>query len=248
MGGSGRPPGPAYLTPAGLAPRGLRYVTTTRFCPGLGAPTDAASPFGPEARRALAPAGLDLDRVAWARQVHGADVARVAAPGGFAGAADVLATAERGQPLAIFTADCLAVVLWDPAAPALAAAHVGWRGAVRGALPAAVAAVTALGARPERLAAVVGPSIGPCCYEVDEPVIAAFAAAHPSCWTHWAVPGRPGHWMLDLWRTAADVLEQAGVAPSRVENPRLCTACRPDLLYSYRRGHRGRLVTIAALE
>jgi len=53
--------------------------------------------------------------------------------------------------------------------------------------------------------------------------------------------------MLDLWRANEDLLAEAGVDPRAIENPRLCTACHPELLYSYRKGNRGRLVTVAAL-
>ena len=93
----------------------------------------------------------------------------------------------------------------------------------------------------------IGPSIGPCCYEVDEPVVARFRAAYPGDWGRWMRPGRPDHWMLDLWQANEDLLAGAGVSPGAIENARLCTACHPDLFYSYRRGDRGRLVTIAGL-
>ena len=58
---------------------------------------------------------------------------------------------------------------------------------------------------------------------------------------------RDGHVMLDLWAANEALLGEAGVEPAQIENPRLCTACHPDLLYSYRKGNRGRLVTVAAL-
>lgn len=189
-----------------------------------------------------------MDGVAWGRQVHRADVARVGAAGGFAGDVDALVTRVPGVPLAIFTADCLAIVLVDVEAPALAVAHVGWRGTVRGAAQAAAAAVIAAGARSERIRAAISPSIGPCCYEVDAPVIDAFTAAYPGRWRSWVTPtGDAAHVMLDLWAANAALLEQAGVDPGRIENPRLCTACRVDTFYSYRKGNRGRLATIAAL-
>ncbi len=156
-------------------------------------------------------------------------------------------TAEREVPLAIFTADCLALTLWDADARVLAVAHSGWRGTARGAVQAAVAAACAVGAEAPRLRGAISPSIGPCCYEVDAPVIEAFGAAYPGSWERWVRPVRPGHWMLDLWTAAEDLLERAGVARAGVENPRLCTACHPELLYSYRKGHRGRLATLAAL-
>jgi hypothetical protein len=150
-------------------------------------------------------------------------------------------------PLAIFTADCLAITLWDEQAGALSVGHVGWRGTVKGAPQAAVRALVGLGARVARLRVAIAPAIGPCCYEVDGPVMSDFEDAYPARWEAWTRPSRPGHVMLDLWAANEALLREAGVDPARIENPRLCTACHPDLLYSYRKGNRGRLVTVAAL-
>jgi hypothetical protein len=195
----------------------------------------------------LADAGLDLGRVSYARQVHGAEAGRAPEGGGFAGLVDILTTTERGVPLAIFTADCLAIVLYDPVARVLGLAHVGWRGTVRGAAQAAVRSVCEQGGLASRLRIAIAPSIGPCCYEVDEPVTAEFARAFGGRWTAWGAPARNGHVMLDLWAANEALLREAGVAPASIDNPRLCTACHPELLYSYRKGNRGRLVTLAAL-
>jgi purine-nucleoside/S-methyl-5'-thioadenosine phosphorylase / adenosine deaminase len=126
-------------------------------------------------------------------------------------------------------------------------AHVGWRGTASGGAAATVAALADAGGRPERMRVAIGPAIGPCCYEVDEPVVARLRDAYARQWERWLRPGRPGHWMLDLWRANEDCLEAEGVPRASIENARLCTACRPELFYSYRRGERGRLVTIAAL-
>lgn len=238
----------AYFTFPSLAELGLPHATTTRHFADIGPVLGSTSPFDGAAGDVLVRAGLRMERVAWARQVHGAEVARVGADGGFAGHVDGLVTTSPGVPLAVFTADCLAIVLADLEAPALAVAHVGWRGTVRGAAQAAVAAVLAAGARPERLHVAISPSIGPCCYEIDGPVVDAFAAAYPERWRPWMIPtARAGHWMLDLWAANAALLEGAGVDPARIDNPRVCTACHADTLYSYRRGSRGRLATIAAL-
>lgn len=237
---------PRYLTFASLTKAGLPHVTTTRHCPGVTSPSEPTAPFNAEARATLAAAGLDLARVAYARQVHGAEVAR--ATGGFAGAADVLTTTAPGVPLAIFTADCLAITAWDPEAGALAVAHVGWRGTVKGAQTAAVTALAGLGADPRRLRVAIAPAIGWCCYEVDEPVIGDFTRAYGADrLARWSRPSRPGHIMLDLWTANEDLLVEAGVVRERIENPRLCTACHPEWFYSYRKGNRGRLVTVAAL-
>ena len=239
---------PVYFTSASLTALGVPHATTTRHCPGIGASGGAGSPFARAAGEVLAAGGLEMGRAAWARQVHGAEVARVGGHGGFAGPADALVTTVPGVPLAIFTADCLAIVLVDREAPALAVAHVGWRGAVRGTVQAAVAALMAAGARPERVGAVISPSIGTCCYEVDAPVIEALSAAYPDGWRSWVTPGMDAeHWMLDLWAANTTFLEQAGVDPARIESPRVCTACHVETFYSYRKGHGGRLATIAAL-
>jgi YfiH family protein len=237
---------PVYFTFESLARAGLAHVTTTRHCPGVTSPSERTGPFNADARETLAAAGLDLGRVAYARQVHGADVAQ--ATGGFVGDADVLVTSERGVPVAIFTADCLAITAWDAEAGALSVAHVGWRGTVKGAQQAAVTALRSLRAEPARLRVAIAPAIGPCCYEVDEPVIGEFTRAFGAeRFARWSRPSRPGHVMLDLWTANEDLLMDAGVERARIDNPRLCTACHPELLYSYRKGNRGRLVTVAAL-
>ena len=243
----------AYLSFPSLTALGVPNATTTRHCPGVTSfaepivPEAPKPPFRSEASVVLGAAGLDLSRVSYARQVHGADAARVPAGGGFAGLVDILVTDEPAAPLAIFTADCLAIVLYDPSAGALAVAHVGWRGTARGATQAAVKAIGQLGGTAGALRVAIAPSIGPCCYEVDEPVTAELTGAFGERWRAWAEPSRAGHVMLDLWSANEQLLVDVGVAPERIENPRLCTACHPELLYSYRRGNRGRLVTLAAL-
>ena len=243
----------AYFTLGSLEQLGLPHALTTRHCPGVASfvepiePKAPRAPFRAEAAAVLGRAGLELGRVTYARQVHGAAIARAPVGGGFAGLVDVLVTAERRVPLAIFTADCLALVLYDPDARALGVAHVGWRGTVRGTTQAAVRAVAELGGRAAALRVAIAPSIGPCCYEVDEPVTAELERAFGTRWTAWATPSRAGHVMLDLWAANEALLGEAGVSPDHIDNPRLCTACHPELLYSYRKGNRGRLVTVAAL-
>jgi YfiH family protein len=180
--------------------------------------------------------------------VHGNAVARVGPDGGpFRDGFDVLVTSARGVGLAIFTADCLALTVIDDEAGAISVSHAGWRGTARDVPGTAVEALRELGARPARMRATIAPSIGPCCYEVDEPVTRELAAAFPDLWEHWVTPARPGHVMLDLWAANEDLLARAGVDRARIENARMCTACHRGVLYSYRKGDRGRLVTVAAL-
>lgn len=236
---------PLYLTFPGLAALRVPHLTTTRHCPGVTAPSEARAPLLAEAGATLAAQGLEVARIAYLRQVHGADVVDARSGGGWSGDADGIVTTVRGAPLAVFTADCLAITLYDHAAPALGVVHAGWRGTVHGAAQATVRALVARGARPERLHAAIAPAIGACCYEVDGPVVAAFTQAYGPDAQAWMTPAREGHVMLDLVVANEALLRAAGV--TRIETAGLCTACRPDLLYSYRKGHRGRLVTVAAI-
>ena len=181
--------------------------------------------------------------VAWAKQVHSATV--LTARLGACGEGDALVTDRAGLALSVATADCVPVLLAGP--QGLAAVHAGWRGLVGGVLAATFAT---LGGRD--WTAWIGPAIGPCCYEVDEPVVGPLRAAFPEAWEGWVhpgAPGRPGHWSLDLWAANADQLAAAGIPAGAISNPRLCTGCRRDLFFSYRReGMAGRLATLAVLD
>ena len=238
---------PTHFRFAGLSALGLPHLTTTRNFPGVSSPSEPTAPFTGQALNALRAAGLDGTRLSYLKQVHGADAHRAPTGGGYAGVGDVLTTTERGLPLAIFTADCLAITLWDSSAGVLTLAHVGWRGTVNGATGAAVKAAVAAGASADRLHVAIAPSIGPCCYEVDVPVLNDLGRAYGRRAETWLTPARAGHAMLDLWKANEALLADAGVNRARIDNPRVCTACHPDLLYSYRKGNRGRLVTVAAL-
>ena len=241
-----------YLTSPMLERAGLAHLFGTRHCPGERAPDNPAAPFATaEAARVAAEAGLDGRAAAFLKQVHGAAVVRAMA-GGLLGPGDALVSDRPALPLAIFTADCLPVVIYDAEGGRLALAHAGWRGTVQSIARAAVGALVAAGSRPETLVAAIGPSIGPCCYEVDRPVIDGLAAAFPRHWAAWVTAKGPDatgreRWMLDLWKANEHQLRAAGVRDARLDSLRLCTACRLDLFYSYRRGARGRLVTAAAL-
>lgn len=179
-------------------------------------------------RRFAEAAGFDPRRVATAHQVHGAEVVLASVPGLAEKPADALATSAVRLVLSILVADCVPVYLLDPVTPAVALVHAGWRGTAAGVVTAAVRFMRhAFGSHPQDLLAALGPSIGPCCYEVDEPVMARFAPA-------FLRPSRPGHALLDLWAANRQQLEEAGVPTGHVFTAGICTACRPDLLYSYR--------------
>lgn len=237
---------PTHFVSALFEEAGVPHLFTTRNFPGVTAFREPFPPLGALAQPLLADNGLAAAPPAFLKQVHGARVLR-ASEGGLAGNADALVTDTPGLPIAVFSADCVPLLLYDPDGRRLAAVHSGWRGTVQSVARAAVDALMEAGGRPERFLAAVGPSIGPCCYEVDKPVIAQLDEAFSGRWGPWVRSVGAGKWMLDLWAANEDQLRSAGIRADAISNPRLCTGCRVDLFYSYRRGHQGRLVSIAAL-
>lgn len=185
-------------------------------------------------RRAfLAALGLDPERLACPRQVHGVEVAIVrgsdAGKGAFGpenalAVADAIITDVPGLPIGITIADCVPVGLYDPVGQAIGLAHAGRDGTVHN-----IAAVTVramgehYGTRPENLHAVIGPSAGPCCYEVSEALADTFAAA--------GLPTRGRH--LDLWAANRQQLVGAGLVPQNIHLAQLCTICGQGF-HSYR--------------
>jgi polyphenol oxidase len=167
-------------------------------------------------RRLCTEVDADPERLSLNRQVHGTTVRRASA-GDRHERADGLWTDEPGVPMLAMTADCLPVAIarTNGDKPALAIVHVGWRGLADGVI---ASGVQALGGR---LAAAIGPAIGPCCYEVGPEVAALFDDD--------VVAGRK----LDLWSAAERALRAAGVED--VERTDVCTSCHPELFFSHRR-------------
>jgi polyphenol oxidase len=172
-------------------------------------------------RRLCAEVAVAPDALAMNYQHHSADVLK-ARPGSRGERGDGLWTDDPGLPVLALAADCLpiAVARANGAEPALAVLHAGWRGLLDG---IAASGVVALGGGPA--AAMIGPGIGPCCYEVGEEVAAPFRAAFGAD----VVRGRN----LDLWAAAERALRAAGC--EQVERLDLCTACNPDRFFSHRR-------------
>jgi purine-nucleoside/S-methyl-5'-thioadenosine phosphorylase / adenosine deaminase len=189
-----------------------------------------------ENRRRLAAAlGGSLDDVVFARQVHGAGV-RVVGPAdrgsgayslddaigsGHEEGADALVTTAPGVTLAILTADCLPVVLHDPAAGVLACVHAGWRGTVAGVTAAAVTAMRDLGSRPSDVIAGLGPAIAGDRYQVGPDVHEAVTTAFGAAAAPFLRPDRrPGaaqdRWLLDLPAANRHALREAGVPDAQI--------------------------------
>jgi YfiH family protein len=174
-----------------------------------------------ENRRRLCEAvGADAGRLAMNRQTHSALVNR-AQPGERGRDGDGLWTDEDGVLLLALSADCLpiALVRKDGSGPGLALLHAGRIGLLAGIIEAGVAALAG------KVAAAVGPGIGPCCYEVGDEIAGAYRAR----FGNEALRGRN----LDLWFAAERVLHDAGV--ESVERFDMCTACDPERFFSHRR-------------
>jgi len=170
------------------------------------------------------------------RQVHGAVVvAARACAAAKAPEADAVVGIEGEGPVAVVTADCVPILLASNDGAAVAAVHAGWRGLAAGVVEAGLAALKA--AAPNRaIYAVVGPHIGPCCYEVDQPVIEALGGRYPHHIDGALQEVRGDHADLDLGALTRAALREAGLAPFRIgEVERPCTRCDARRFHSYRR-------------
>ena len=180
--------------------------------------------------------------------------------------ADALITRRRGIALAMSTADCVPLLFYDPMTEAIGVAHAGWRGTARGIAAATVAALREqFGSRPADLLVGVGPSIGPCCYEVSAEVQQLFLGqrefeelpteehlrplvAESAVFETVELPDGQSL-RLNLWETNRQQLQLSGVTPAHIELPEVCTSCARDRFFSHRaeQGRTGRFPAILAL-
>jgi hypothetical protein len=160
--------------------------------------------------------------------------------------ADAIVSTDPRRVIAVQVADCVPILLADRHHRVVAAIHAGWRGTCAGIVGAAIEVIGDLGVSPADLIAVVGPSIGPCCYQVDGPVHRTFLGMTPDA-VAWFTEDGIERWKLDLWQANVDQLENAGVPPDAIQVARLCTAEHLDVCYSYRREGSGAGRLMAAI-
>lgn len=180
--------------------------------------------------------------------------------------ADAIITRRRGVALAMSSADCAPLLLYDPTQGIIALAHAGWRGTARGIGAATVDAMREqFGCQPEHIYAGIGPTIGACCYEVTEEVRDLFRGEHAfetmptgeryrnlvrdsAVFSVVELVGR-GSLRLDLWETNRNQLLLAGLRPAHIEVSGICTSCQKEHFYSYRAEYSktGRFPSILAL-
>ena len=188
--------------------------------------------------------GVEIPRVFWRKQVHGDHI--IVAQGGAEGSkgcpdADAYVTDEKDLPLAIRTADCVPVFIFDPLRRAIGLAHAGWRGTYK-----SIAAKTVLKmqekflSQPQDLKAILGPSIRECCYQVGEEFRDYFSAF---------VRDRGGYLYADVVGANRDQLLKAGVRGENIFDSGECTCCNKDY-FSFRRdgAKAGRMISLMMLK
>ena len=194
-------------------------------------------------RQVCAALGLDSSALVAAQQVHGEGVAVIKDFDRGRGAvdyaetipaADALITNCPGLPLSLYYADCVPLMILDPLVPAIGLVHAGWKGT---ALQIGAKTVKMMerefGSRPEDCLVGIGPSIGPCCYEVGEQVLREIKSSYVG-WRE-LVKEQPGErWMLDLRLANRISLLESGVLPRNIHESDYCTSCRTDLFFSHR--------------
>jgi polyphenol oxidase len=216
-------------------------------------------------KKFFASLGAAKMRVIGVRQIHSDIIHVIGAEGIPQGEqapqGDALITREPGVLLVVQTADCIPILLADTKHRAIAAIHSGWRGTAQRIAEKALGRMRMeFGTRPQDVIVALGPGIGRCCYEVGHEVVKEFSAKFPharewfagpfdalengdndSNWLPWLTMRPPGHAppaprvQLDLLAANRAILADAGIAPDKIQSSGLCTSCRTDLFFSYRR-------------
>ncbi len=155
-----------------------------------------------------------------------------------------------GVPLTILTADCIPIFVLDPVRKAIGLVHAGWRGTLCRVTESVVMMMgEEYGSRPEELIVALGPSIGPCCYEVGEEVVSAFQEQFTD-WPSFISSKLAGErWILDLWEATRLQLIRVKVKDDNIINIRMCTSCHNDVFFSRRRdgSPAGRMMSLMML-
>ncbi len=204
--------------------------------------------------------GVNPAEIVAGHQVHGQGVAVVTDSDKGRGArswdtvipaTDALITATPGVPLTTYYADCVPVFLLDPVRRVIAVVHAGWKGTVlRIAKSTLDMMVRRFGTDLATCLAAIGPSIGPCCYQVDAVVADPVSAAFPALAGELLVADGSGRWKLNLWQANREVLLEAGLPTEAISTSSICTSCRNDVFFSHRAdgGRTGRMAAVLMLK
>lgn len=162
---------------------------------------------------------------------------------------DAIITNKRKVPIITYYADCVPLFFLDTVNKAIGLCHSGWRGTIKQiGRKTAEKMFEVFGTTPKNLLVGIGPSVGQCCYEVDELVIEQLTKSF-SYWRDLVKPQSNERWRLDLWETNKRMLLEVGVKSENITLSGLCTACHSNLFYSYRKeGATGSLASIIELK
>lgn len=196
-------------------------------------------------RRYLSALRIVPEHIICCNQVHGVNVVQAGRSERGCGAleresaipsCDGLMTDEAGVPLTMNFADCTPLLFCDPVHHAIAVSHGGWRGTARN-----IAAVTlrrmheVYGTEPGDVLAAIGPAIGPCCFEVGQDVIDEFTKLFSPIEMEELTRSSGNTYYFDLPKANRMLLLRAGIRPENLEEAGICTYCRDDLFFSYRK-------------
>lgn len=196
--------------------------------------------------------GFQYERITAGRQTHSANIRIIYEEDAGKGVSresefvdvDGLVTNISRLPLVVYYADCVPVLMADKSAGVVAAVHSGWRGTVSGIAGNAVKIMSEqFNAKPENIMAVIGPSIGQCCFETGGEVACEFD-------DDLVIGCDNGKFMVDLWKANKRILLQSGLKEDNIEILKICTICNNDMLYSYRvnKESTGRMGAFIALD
>lgn len=186
--------------------------------------------------------------VVTSKQVHGVAILEVnEGPTSLVEGYDILITDRPNITVGVKTADCQPILIVEPHRKIAAAVHAGWKGTLQRAVQVAIRRIVEKGGRAENLVCALGPNMAGNCFEVEADVAGDFEREFPG----WSILRKTSEtkWLLDVALTNRLQLQELGVPEDQIDQIDLCTHCRPDLFWSYRRdgGAAGRMVNFIQL-
>lgn len=236
-----------YLTSPILSELGVRHCFTTRLGGvskahlsslnlGVGR-GDSPQALEENFRRLFAALGFTGEALSSTRQVHGTRITVIDKPRFCGEECDGLVTNRPHSPLMSFAADCVPILLYDPLHKACGAVHSGWRGTVKRIGEKAVKRMTAAyGSDPRDMFCAIGPSIGPCCFQVRDDVVTLFSDGFDTQ-ALFTPDGDGEHYHGNLWEAVRQTLMEAGVQDEHIDYAGECTCCHPQRYFSCRGQH-----------
>ena len=219
---------------------------------------DCATAVYKNRQKIAAAIGINPADIVATRQVHGTNICRVDERHLGRGSTDLasalantdaLITNKTNLPLLLFVADCVPLIIYDPVQKAIGVVHAGWRGTVqRIAAKTVVKMQKEFGTSPQSCLAFIGPSIGPCCYEVDK--VVAEAVRKQFVFAEQVLQSTSqDHWLFDLWQANKLQLQEIGLLSENIIVSAVCTVENKDLFFSHRaeKGMTGRMGVFVSL-